>query len=360
MHFLIVKLSSIGDVVHTLPAVAALRRQFPDSRITWVVERGSQTVLSGNATIDEIVTIDTRRWRKNLLQGAVWREAMTAVGRLRGQPIDVAFDFQGLIKSGAITALSGARRRLGFSNDGLREEASRFFLTHQIVIERRSHVIDKNIQLVASLGVARQKVYEFPIFVAPEDEKMMEMALARHELVKFAIINPGGGWPTKLWPTDRYAAIADLLWERYNLASVVTYGPGEEPLAEAVVQGSRTGRAFMIASTLKQFVALARKAALFVGGDTGPLHIAAACRTPIVGIYGPTEPERNGPFDPLDICVGLEVECRPNCYRRRCPSIECMEIPVDMVAAAIERRLVQTKLWQLKRSNDISLAGASR
>lgn len=346
MRFLIVKLSAIGDIVHALPAAAALRSTFPDSRVTWVVERGAGRVLEGCPIIDELVLVDTKRWRGAFWRPAVWTEALIALLKLKRGGFDIAFDLQGLLKSGAISALSSARVRLGFSNNGLREEASRFFLTHQVVIDSRSHVIEKNLQLVRAVG-AKSAAYSFPIHVEQRDEAYVDGLLQGVE--RFAIVNPGGGWKTKLWSPERFGQLVDALLERFNLPSLVTVGPGEEHLAEALVKASRAGAVRRVDTTLKQFVALARRAALFVGGDTGPLHLAAACSTPIVGIYGPTDPLKNGPWDPLDICVGIDVECRQNCYRRRCPTIECMDISVDTVLRGVERRLQQTRLWQLKR-----------
>ena len=158
---------------------------------------------------------------------------------------------------------------------------------------------------------------------------------------RFAILNPGGGWPTKLWPAERFGQLADWLLEEHKLASIVTYGPGEESLANEVAASSRARAARPLASTLKQFVALARRARLFVGGDTGPLHLAAASVTPIVGIYGPTSPERNGPFDKRDIAVGLDLWCRLNCHRRSCWHWECMDIPLSTVTEAVSARLAE-------------------
>lgn len=346
MNFLIVKLSAIGDVVHALPAAAALKSSFPDSRITWIVEQGAGRILEGCPVIDELVCVDTRRWRKAFWQPTVWKEALAALLKLKRDSFDVAFDLQGLLKSGVISALSSARVRLGFSNNGLREEASRFFLTHQIVVDSRSHVIEKNLQLVRAVG-AKSTSYSFPIHVDSSDEAYVDGVL--QGLERFAIVNPGGGWKTKLWAPERFGQLVDGLQEQFGLPSLITVGPGEEHLAEALIKSSRTAAARRVETTLKQFVALARRAALFVGGDTGPLHLAAACSTPIVGIYGPTDPLRNGPWDPLDISVGIDVECRQNCYRRYCPTVECMDIPVDTVLREVERRLQQTRLWRLKR-----------
>ena len=184
----------------------------------------------------------------------------------------------------------------------------------------------------------KTQLYEFPIAVSPEDEKYIDQALDSF-CDRVVILNPGGGWPTKIWPASAYGEVADRLWNDYRLNSLVTYGPGEEALADSVAAGSRSGKARVFPSTIKQFVALARRARLFVGGDTGPLHLAAACRTPIVGIYGPTSPERNGPFDERDVTVGRDLWCRSECHRRECWHWECLDIPVNRVMNAISARL---------------------
>jgi lipopolysaccharide heptosyltransferase I len=341
MRILIVKLSSIGDVVHALPAAALIRRTLPSAEINWVVERRAAAILKDSPAIDRLIEIDSRRWRKRPASGATIREIrekLLGLGK-KSRPIDIAFDFQGLIKSGMVARVSGAKCRIGFETLDLREKASRIFLTQQVDTIDRAHVIEKNLALVcAATGCDRNSsVYEFPIAVSPDDCAFAEKIVAR--LGRFAIINPGGGWKTKLWPTDRYAMIADWLRETFNLASAVTFGPGEEAMAEAVTRGAKTGAAIAVASSLKQFVALARRAELFVGGDTGPLHIAAACATPIVGIYGPTSPARNGPFDQRDVTVGIDLWCRTNCYRRSCWHWRCMEIPVAEAQRAITTRL---------------------
>lgn len=349
MHFLIVKLSSIGDVVHTLPAVAALRQAYPKERITWVVERSASAILLDNPIVDELIIIDTRRWRKKFWQVLIIKEFISSIKTLRKNPVDIAFDFQGLLKSASIAKFSGSNKILGFSNNGLREKASRLFLTEQIEVNDQQHVIEKNLQLLTNLGITTKQPFQFPIFVPKADELYIDNLQEKLGITDFAIINPGGGWPTKLWSAEKFGQMADWLWENYKLPSLVTFGPGEENLAQRVIKASRSGHCYSVTTNLKQFVALARRATLFLGGDTGPLHLAAACQTPIVGIYGPTEPKRNGPFDKADLTVGLEdLACRVNCYRRRCPTNnECMDISLNTVAEAIEKRLSKTKLWQI-------------
>lgn len=355
MRILIVKLSSIGDVVHALPAAALLKRTLPEAHISWVVERQAGAILKDSPVIDQLIEIDTRSWRKQTLEARMlvdvrerFRELRQPVSQHNGdRGVDVAIDLQGLIKSGIVARASGAKRRIGFESSELREKPSRLFLTEQVDTSSFKHVIEKNLALAqAVLGTnnptAESRAYEFPISLTSADEEFGELTAAelKHS---FAILNPGGGWPTKLWPAERFGELADLLLEEHHLRSLIAYGPGEEALAERVAASSRAGAARPVASTLKQFVALARRARLFVGGDTGPLHLAAASGTPIVGIYGPTSPERNGPFDKRDITVGLELWCRSDCHRRSCWHWECMEIPVSVVAGAAAARLESTE-----------------
>ena len=354
MHVLIVKLSSIGDVVHTLPAAALLRRALPDARIAWVVERRAGAILKDSPVIDALIEVDSRAWRKQLFRGAGIGQIRERLAELRDgagatttERGDIAIDFQGLIKSGLVAFASGAKRRIGFETAELREAPSRLFLTEQVATSGLKHVIEKNLALArAALSGSSNPTsempapgrYEFPISVSTDDEKYVE-AMIESKGAGFAIVNPGGGWPTKLWPTEHYARLADWLWSDCGLASFVTYGPGEEKLAQSVADKARSGEAHPIPSTLKQYVGLARRASLFVGGDTGPLHLAAASGTPIVGIYGPTSAERNGPFDRRDITVGRDLWCRADCHRRSCWHWECMNIPFLEVQRAVVRRL---------------------
>jgi lipopolysaccharide heptosyltransferase I len=351
MRIAIVKLSAIGDVVHALPAVAALRRALPAAHIVWVAEKRAAAILKDSPAIDVLIELDTRTWRRRWYSRATLSAVRERLAGLRGgDAIDVAIDFQGLLKSGLVLKATRARRRIGFETADLREPLSRMFLNEQVATSRYAYVIDKNLALAgAVITNDREKAgeyfaadaYEFPIAVSPDDERFADEAISRRD-ARFAILNPGGGWPTKLWPAERFGALADHLFEEQGLVSYVTYGPGEEELARRVVANARSGAAQTIASTLKQYVALARRAALFVGGDTGPLHLAAATGTPIIGLYGPTSAERNGPFNPQDISLGRDLGCRIDCHRRSCWHWECMEIPVSAVARAAAIRLAST------------------
>lgn len=340
MRILIVKLGAIGDVIHTLPALAALRRAMPEAHLAWAVERGGAArLLEGNPCLDELIELDMRGWRKSLTNVETQTEIRQAMWRLRNGGFDLSLDFQGLMKSATVARLARIPRRIGFSKEALREPASALLLTERVKVDDRRHVIQKNLQLAAHLGCDISGEYEFPLGLSPSERAFADAQAARLG-GNFAILNPGGGWPTKLWATAGFAEIADRLYERHAIRSAVTVGPGEESMARAIVEGARTGAAVAVDATLKQFFALAARARLFLGGDTGPMHLAAAARTPIVTIFGPTSAERNGPFDPRDVIVErLDLDCRTDCYRRSCSHTSCMKIPAEDVWTAIETRL---------------------
>jgi lipopolysaccharide heptosyltransferase I len=346
MKILIVKLGSIGDIVHALPSLAAIRRAVPGAEVSWVVERRAAEILRDNPLLDRLIEIDTkalRRWRP--LSGETLPATRQQLQRLRASAFDVALDFQGLLKSATIARLARAPRVYGFARRSLREPASRFLLTHTVNVPLDINVIRKNLALAAAaLGIDVPEdgdEFEFPIAVSPEQEREASDAAALGR-GNFAILNAGGGWPTKLWSAERFGALADALLARHNLRSLVTYGPGERELAESVARASRTGAARPVSLSLKGFYALARRASLYVGGDTGPTHLAVAAGAPVVGLFGPTEWWRNGSPRAADLCVErTDTGCRTDCHRRACSAWICMDIDVASVAAAADERLAR-------------------
>jgi heptosyltransferase I len=343
LHILIVKLGSIGDIVHTLPALAAIKRAMgARARVSWVVERRAAEILRGNTLLEHLIEIDTRALRANRSKLNL-SDARSQLRHLRASAFDVAIDFQGLIKSGLITRLSGARERYGFDRENLREPAARFFLTQTVKVSSGTHIIEKNLALAAgSLNIAvprRADEIEFPIFISHAHRREAEEAAEGGR--DFAILNPGGGWPTKLWSADRYSLLADALWMHYRMFSLITHGGGDErALAESIVARSRSGAARAVNVSLKGFFALAERARVYVGGDTGPTHLAVAARAPVVGLFGPTEWWRNGSPRPEDICVQRsEIGCRENCHRRSCSKWICMDIETERVLASVEELL---------------------
>ena len=364
MRVLIVKLGSIGDIVHTLPSLAALRRALPNAEISWVVERRAAEILRDNPILDRLIEVDTKALRRGLMSGETLRAPRQQLRRLRASAFDLALDFQGLLKSATIARLSGARRIFGFSREGLREPPSRFLLSRQVFVPKRTHVIWKGLELVrGALGVevpADTDKLEFPLSINPVHEREAAEA-ARLANGHYAILNPGGGWPTKLWSTERFGALADELWRKHGLSSLVTYGPGEAELAQTVVQASGSGKAHAVTLSLKGFHALASNARVYVGGDTGPTHLAIAARTPVVGLFGPTEWWRNGSPYVEDICVERnDIDCREDCHRRSCSKWICMDIEVERVLKAVTDRLQRAGTAAPAKLSPLTIAPSSK
>ncbi|HEX8557154.1 MAG TPA: lipopolysaccharide heptosyltransferase I [Pyrinomonadaceae bacterium] len=343
MRILFVKLGSIGDVVHALPCLAAARRALPGAEFSWAVERGAAEILRDNPFLKTLIEVDTKGLRRRPLSGETLTATRCQLRRLRASPFDLSIDFQGLLKSALVARLSGARRRAGFGRASLREPLSRLLLTETFEVPPHVHVIRKNLALASgALGVglpASADSFEFPVAVSDAHEREAD-AVVQNVGQWFAILNPGGGWPTKLWDAARFGALADALLAGHGLRSVVTHGPGEGELAARVVAASRSGAAVAASPSLKGFYALARRAAVYVGGDTGPTHLAVAAGAPVVGLFGPTEWWRNGSPRAEDVCVErTDVGCRADCHRRACSQWVCMDIGVARVAEAVGERL---------------------
>ena len=341
MKILIIKLGAIGDIIHTLPALAAIRAAFPAAQISWVAEQRSAEILRGNELIDNLIEVDTKSFRGGSVIEKMLIEGARQVKNLRQYDFDIAIDFQGLLKSGMISKLSGAKVRWGFSRADLREPAARVFYTDTAKIPKMLHVVRRNLALAQNaLGMASSTdQLAFPIFTTDE-HKNEAAAIADRVGSNFAILNPAGGWVTKLWQPEKYGRVADLLWQEFGMESVVVTGPNEAALASEVLAASSSGKTVLAEPTLKGFYELAKRAQVYVGGDTGPTHLAIAAGAPVVGIFGPTEWWRNGSLNPNDICVErLDIGCRADCHRRTCSNWICMDIRPETLFEAVRARL---------------------
>ena len=325
MNILIVRLGALGDVVHTIPAAAALRSAFPDARIDWLVDAKHRAIVDLVTTLDETIALEAPSL-------AAWR---ATIDRLRRTPYDVALDLQGLLKSAVLARASGAPRVIGFSIWHLREKTARPFYSDAHEAEG-GHVIAKNLRLLRALGIDDPEI-RFPL-AAVESTALDE--LRSRVPGAFALINPGAAWPNKRWPSQRFGELAAFLHGQCGVTPVVLWGPGEETLADEVIAASCGAAVLAPPTTVPDLVALSRLAALVVSGDTGPLHIATAVGTPTVSLFGPTDPRRNGPFQPQDETVSRFDTCRCQ-YERRCHESEwCLgDVTVAEVCAAVKRRL---------------------
>jgi len=306
---LIVRLGAMGDILHALPAVTAIRAALPASTIGWVVEEkwaellaaaGSElsgdTVDGRRPVVNLIHSVDTRGWRKSLHRSGTVGRISGVVKAIRSMRYDVAIDFQGAIKSAIVARMSGSGVKAGFIDP--RESAARFFYSDRYP-RIGEHVIEQNAELASQalkefLGT-RQIQPLAPLL--PQDqaaESWADAEIARLGIASFALMNPGAGWGAKQWPPERYGEVARAL-AVHGLKTLVNAAPGEEALAQQLIDAGG-GHAFVIRCTIGELIALTRRARLFVGGDTGPLHLAAALGVPTVGLFGPTDPARTGPF----------------------------------------------------------------
>jgi len=318
---LIVRLGAMGDIVHTLPAANTLGRALPDAQIGWMVEeRWAELLCAKGAArygtrspsrplVDFVHVVNTKVWRKSPLSGETRQQLSAALKQIRDQKYDIAVDFQGAIKSALLARLSGARTVVGMQQP--RETPAKMFYARQVktlgahVMEQYHSLADDIVEgadgLRASLdrtGVDARlhttpadHIVEFP---RDDDAEAAVISKLKNISGRIAILNPGAGWAAKEWPPDRYGAVAKEL-ARQGFTPLINFGPGEEALT-GTVETSSNGAARAISCSLAELIALTRRASLFIGGDTGPLHLAVALGVPAVALFGPTDPARNGPF----------------------------------------------------------------
>lgn len=369
MNILIVKLSAIGDVIHTLPSLSALRRCYPDADITWVVEAAAADLLTGNPALNRVIVSGRKRWIRELRQGRIAGpigEMRSFVGELRRRPYDLVIDFHGLLKSAAIVLLSGGKRKLGY--DSL-QEGSGLFYNEKIPERMEKHAVDRYLDLVRHLAQSREGgdaacadgPPEFTIAIGAEERSRVAALLDEHgEILQiahqrqgktvsgargesqagapFVAVNPVAFWETKLWQDEKFAALCDRIREELGIGIVLT--GGEAGPLERIRGGMRTKAVNLGGqTTLRELACLYRQAALVITTDSGPMHLAAAVGTPVLALFGPTDPVRTGPYGGGHRVVRRGLPCMP-CFQRRCETGNCMgEIDVEEVFTAAKEML---------------------
>jgi lipopolysaccharide heptosyltransferase I len=333
---LITRLSHIGDCIHAFPLAHALRERFPKSFIAWVVERPADQLLRLHPALDKVIVLP-RRWYHRA------SEVVRAVRELRPLGIDVSIDPQSLSKKAFVGRACGARKRIGFARPAGRELAP--LLNNVRVAPNATHVVDRYMELLSPLGIVGAPA-KFSLAADPAAARTVGRFLSANRLESgFAVINPGAGWASRLWPAERFGMTARHLGEAHELPIVVTWaGEQEKEWAEEIVSRS-AGHAIIAPPTnLAELAGLLRKARLFVGSDTGPLHLAAAVGAPCVSLHGATLAEVSGPYGPQHITVQHHYQGRAGRKRRGAANEAMLAIDVEAVCSACDAILARSNI----------------
>lgn len=318
MRILILRTSALGDIVHTLPVLTALRRNLRDAAIGWVVEETFAPLLTSHPDLDAVIPIKARVWRQRAARRSTRNEIFAAVRAMRSFHPDVALDLMGNHKAALLARLSGARRRLGFDRRSRREPSSVVWI-NQRVPPRGVHAVDRALSLLDGLELPAE----------PADfgaNRLLATATTKAGLADqgdFALIHPGAGWGNKRYPASWWGEVASGLRAGTSLQVFVAAGPGEEELCGEVVQASAGDAVGVSLPTLGNLAAAQRQARLVLAGDTGPLHLAHALGTPVVALMGPTDPERNGPYAAPESSLAHPLPCS-FCYKRLAETKACL------------------------------------
>lgn len=328
-NILIIKPSSIGDVIHTLPIWNILRKRFPAAKITWLIAPACVGIVERLPGI-ELLRFDRKNWGNAWRSLSSGRDLLSFQKQLRQRRFDLVLDVQGLFRSGWFAWNTFAPVRVGFAN--ARELAWAFY-THRVPVGTlEQHAVDRYRKLLEAIGCPAEPV-EFPLMVQDQDRAKVQELIGDHS--PYAVICPGANWLTKRWPADRFAQLVAPLQVRHGLRTVVAGGSGDRELGDKIVGAMNLcGK-----TSLMELGALMEGARVVVTNDSGPMHMAAALKRPLVSVFGPTNPVRTGPYGMPKSAVRANVHCMP-CYRRSCPKPSCMdELPAERVLAAIEQQL---------------------
>jgi len=331
-----VKPSSLGDIVQSLPFLHVLRRGFPEATIAWVVGRPNLDVLSGHPDLDEVIVFERERWGGTRGFFGSLNELSRFARTLRKRRFDLVVDLQGLLRSGLLSYVTGAPERVGFANA---REMSRLFYNRRVEVPNPDmHAVDRYLLVAKQIGLDTNGPVRFDVPVPKEAERFARdyLASANGEGWPVVVLLPVSRWPTKRWPPERFAALADRVAHELGAAVLFLGAADDVPLVEHIrTQMKQPSLSLVGRTTLKRSAALLRWASVVVANDSGPMHLAVVLGVPVVALYGPTSPERTGPYGGRTRVFRSTRECAP-CFRSRCDNPECMrDIAVDDVFGAV-------------------------
>ena len=339
MNILIVKLSAIGDVIHTLPSLAELRKLFPDAHITWVVEEAAADLVINHPYLDKVIISKRKSWLHDFQNGRIQRplrEIKSFIKELRARPYDLVIDFHGLLKSALIVFFSGGKRKLGYAS---LQELSGLFYNEKIFEDMNKHAVDRYLDFPGYLG-AKKGQAEFVLPSNGETEAKSQLFLHKYNLAdkKYIAINPVAYWETKLWDNEKFARLADLIAARLRMNVVFT--GSEKPALDKIIS-LMDSKAINLGgeTSLLDLAYLYKKALLLITTDSGPMHLAAAVGTKVIALFGPTDPQRTGPYGKGHTIVRTDLPCSP-CFLKKCPTKKCLQdILPEQIMTVIEERL---------------------
>ncbi len=345
MEILIVKLSAIGDVVHTLPFLDVLHRNFPRAKIDWVVEEGAAGIIEGHPAIRRVMVSRRKTWRRRLVEkrrfSEVSREILFFVKDLRRYRYDWVIDLQGLLKSGVLVGLAKGGRKVGMR--GAREGAWLFLREPSFSVNYDQHAIDRYLEVAAYLGCTWDGWdSRMPVFEAHGrrvDQMLHGEGVRNGNLVA---INPMAKWKTKLWEPELFAALADRILKDFSGDVIFTGSQADRPIIEKISSMMKTRPLNLAGRTgLKELAYLYGQCRVLVTTDTGPMHMAAAMNCPVVALFGPTSPLRTGPYGHGHRVITSGAACGP-CFKKTCDQWSCMrDITVDSVYEAVKKILLR-------------------
>ena len=341
MNILIVKLSALGDIIHTLPSLTALRQLYPAAHITWVVEEAAADLVKNHPYLDAVLISRRKSWNKGFRRGQFrrsWEEIRFFIKTIRQRPYDLVIDFHGLFKSSIIVFLSGGKRKLGY--DSL-QELSGLFLNEKIPEEMNKHAVERYLDFPRYLGAKIDRV-QFVLPSNKEAEEKTRILMDKYNLEdkKFIAINPIAYWETKLWSNEKFAHLADLINNKLQMKVVLT-GSEKEPIEKITSLMTTESINLGGATTLLDLASLYKKALIVITTDSGPMHLAAAVETPVIALFGPTDPARTGPYGAGHTIIRTDLPCSP-CFLKKCSTKKCMEdIAIEHVFAVVKEKLTK-------------------
>jgi heptosyltransferase I len=344
MNILIVRLSAIGDVIHTLPALHALRMHFPEAQITWLVEEAAAELLHGHPALDRVLIFKRKRWLAGLYSRS-WKEHYNAIiafiRELRDTQYDLVIAFQSLFKSGLLISLARGQRKIGFNRGMEHAEYSYLFFNERIPpVDMNQHAIQRNLMLLEAIGIPIPEItYQLPLY-EPEQQAARNL-LAQSKIdpaARLIALHPGTRWTSKQWSSPQFAALGDQLYAQLGAHLIFTGSPTDLPLIQEIMRQMHTPAYNLAGATsLKTLAAIFTHVQTLVAPDTGPLHLATAVGTPVVALFGPTAPWRTGPYGPQHQVIRGHVPCSP-CFKRTCVQKICMaRIQVQDVLEGVAR-----------------------